>query len=297
MDENQNKPEENLPQKGQQQIPPAQTTESSTKQPNEMEVHSHGHVHEKKKWKEYVFQFIMLLLAVILGFWAENLREKNEESNKEEEYMHSLISDIEKDSAMMVEAELFILKQIREIDTLQELFSSNLQNGSAEVQKCYSLTNYIMQYYPVIFNEGTVSQLTSSGSMRMIKKRGVADSVMSYYNLIRGSEKQGQFYTGGINECLNVMYNVYDIDYLRTKFIKLPDTTIVGKDTTITEKDVIIHVKPNATSLLSTDPLQLRKLNAVMEGTKISANNFLAQLDQVFFQAERLLVFLRGKYE
>ena len=30
-----------------------------------MDVHSHEHVHEQKKWKEYVFQFFMLFLAVL----------------------------------------------------------------------------------------------------------------------------------------------------------------------------------------------------------------------------------------
>ena len=36
-----------------------------------MEVHHHGHVHETKKWKEYLFQFLMLFLAVFCGFLAE----------------------------------------------------------------------------------------------------------------------------------------------------------------------------------------------------------------------------------
>src|SRR5687768_14267296 len=40
-------------------------------QTQQMEVHHHGHVHEKKKWKEYVFQFFMLFLAVFCGFLAE----------------------------------------------------------------------------------------------------------------------------------------------------------------------------------------------------------------------------------
>jgi hypothetical protein len=40
-------------------------------QPSTMEVHHHGHVHEKKKWKEYLFQFLMLFLAVFCGFLAE----------------------------------------------------------------------------------------------------------------------------------------------------------------------------------------------------------------------------------
>jgi hypothetical protein len=41
-----------------------------------MEVHHHPDIHHKpKKWKEYFLEFLMIFLAVTLGFIAENLRE------------------------------------------------------------------------------------------------------------------------------------------------------------------------------------------------------------------------------
>ena len=39
-----------------------------------MEVHHHPHV-EKKNFKEYFLEFLMIFLAVTLGFFAENIRE------------------------------------------------------------------------------------------------------------------------------------------------------------------------------------------------------------------------------
>ena len=39
-----------------------------------MEVHHHPHV-EKKNFKEYFFEFVMIFLAVTMGFFAESLRE------------------------------------------------------------------------------------------------------------------------------------------------------------------------------------------------------------------------------
>ena len=40
-----------------------------------MEVHKHPHhVTHKKKWGEYLLEFLMLFLAVFLGFVAENIR-------------------------------------------------------------------------------------------------------------------------------------------------------------------------------------------------------------------------------
>ncbi len=39
-----------------------------------MEVHHHPHV-EKKSFKEYFLEFLLIFLAVTLGFFAESLKE------------------------------------------------------------------------------------------------------------------------------------------------------------------------------------------------------------------------------
>ena len=39
-----------------------------------MEVHAHSHT-ARKKWTHYFWEFLMLFLAVSLGFYAENTRE------------------------------------------------------------------------------------------------------------------------------------------------------------------------------------------------------------------------------
>jgi hypothetical protein len=61
-------------------LPVAKTTPTELQQtinpqptnPEKMEVHHHGHIHENKKWKEYLFEFLMIFLAVTLGFFVEN---------------------------------------------------------------------------------------------------------------------------------------------------------------------------------------------------------------------------------
>src|SRR4051794_36842467 len=59
-------------------------TESQT--PEDMEVHHHPHVHHEKKWSGYLFEFIMLFLAVSAGFFVENQREHYVENNRAEQY-------------------------------------------------------------------------------------------------------------------------------------------------------------------------------------------------------------------
>jgi hypothetical protein len=65
-----------------------------------MEVHHHPHV-EKKNFKEYFLEFIMIFLAVTLGFFAESYREHLSDRSKEKEYISSLIEDIKIDTTQL----------------------------------------------------------------------------------------------------------------------------------------------------------------------------------------------------
>ena len=58
-----------------------------------MEVHHHSH--HPKKWKEYLTEFLMLFLAVSMGFVAENLREKHVENERSEELIQAFIIDVQ----------------------------------------------------------------------------------------------------------------------------------------------------------------------------------------------------------
>jgi len=72
--------------------PAPEPTSSNTA---DMEVHHHPDLHHKrKKAKEYFLEFFMIFLAVTLGFFAESLRESISDSNKEHEYMQSLLNDM-----------------------------------------------------------------------------------------------------------------------------------------------------------------------------------------------------------
>ena len=62
-----------------------------------MEVHHHPEV-EKKGFKEYLAEGLMIFVAVMLGFIAENVREGIGERSREKEYMESLLQDLKADS-------------------------------------------------------------------------------------------------------------------------------------------------------------------------------------------------------
>jgi hypothetical protein len=54
-----------------------------------MEVHHHPVV-ERKGFKEYILEGLMIFLAVTLGFFAESIREKIADKEKEREYITAM---------------------------------------------------------------------------------------------------------------------------------------------------------------------------------------------------------------
>ncbi len=62
-----------------------------------MEVHHHSH--HPKKWKEYISEFLMLFLAVSLGFLAENVREEQIIEHQTESVLAQLRVELMQDTA------------------------------------------------------------------------------------------------------------------------------------------------------------------------------------------------------
>ena len=53
-----------------------------------MEVHHHPTV-DKKNFKEYFLEFLMIFLAVTMGFFAENIRKYFSERKTAKEYLEA----------------------------------------------------------------------------------------------------------------------------------------------------------------------------------------------------------------
>ncbi len=263
-----------------------QSTEPSTIQTEQMEVHHHGHVHEKKKWKEYVFQFLMLFLAVFLGFLAENVRETRVERHVEREYIESLMADLKSDFDVASRNEISIFAQAEKIDSLQDLLFIDLQNHPDRdrlSRKCYEMSASIKMFYSEFFNERTITQLLGTGGMRLIKKQGVADSIMDYHSHIKFVEVQKQLYINSINRGVESMYNIYDITSLKT----------------ILYDGNFYYPNPDSIKyeLLPVGRSEINRFVAILETIKIIAFTYKGYLEGMKYRSKRLHSFLAGKYD
>jgi len=142
-----------------------------------MEVHAHTHT-ARKKFTHYLWEFLMLFLAVFCGFLAENQREHMVEHKREKQYMQNLLQDLKRDStALALEIRLRILRSMRADSLIMELDSADKIINTANI---YLHAYYLTPLRIFGYSNVTIEQLKNSGSMRLIRKKGVADRVTSY---------------------------------------------------------------------------------------------------------------------
>ena len=145
-----------------------------------MEVHSHTHT-PRKKWTHYLWEFIMLFLAVFCGFMAENFREHTVEHRREKQYMVSLVSDMVLDIESLKQSSASRKQLINYYDSLVLLLEHRDKNNMNDI---YFYARPLFRMTPFSYHDRTIVQLKSSGGLRLVRNKKVADSITIYDNEI-----------------------------------------------------------------------------------------------------------------
>ena len=154
-----------------------------------MEIHNHSHT-ARKKWNHYFWEFLMLFLAVTLGFFVENQREHYIEHKREKAYIRSLIRDLKQDTASVNHSAMLRTNVRNMVDSLLILLKTE------KPQQVSSRIYYLARKIPYSdgrfsFNTKTFDQLKSSGNLRLIRKIEVLDSISDYYHDASNAANRG----------------------------------------------------------------------------------------------------------
>ena len=143
-----------------------------------MEVHAHTHT-ARKKWTHYFWEFLMLFLAVTLGFFVENQREHYIERHRAAVLAHSLVEDLKKDTSSLNKT---INACIRKINDLKELVQL-LRKNEAGVKDTMIYKKALLVQFATRFlrAEGTYKQIVNSGSLRYFDQSLV--NLMNQYDI------------------------------------------------------------------------------------------------------------------
>jgi hypothetical protein len=224
-----------------------------------MEVHHHPHV-EKKSFKEYLLEGLMIFLAVSMGFFAESIREHITESKHEVEYMKSLVNDLQLDTAYFAISNETRDTAISASRTLLRYFKANPSAARLPVQYHFLLSksNALRMF---INHSGTIDQLKSSGSIRLVRNKEIVDSIESYYNQIKRIDNLNNIYLSQqqvANELVNKLVvakdNINNYDSLFQYKKDLPASTYFSLN------DAYLNEYIN---------YQISRLNANINGKKI----------------------------
>ena len=211
-----------------------------------MEVHHHPDLHHKPKpWKEYFLEFIMIFLAVTLGFFAESFREYRSDRAKEKEYIEGFIKDLSKDVEELntVISQNYDLAQ--GIYGLEGDFSLYLNRGKRDsnlikktvdsfnrvgvLDRIYDgCTKYLTTSYRFKTHDATMVQLRNSGGFRLIQKDHAADSIATYDLVNLNTEYEEKIYVDEFAVIYDLWAHTFDLSYVAGKKDPITESALIS---------------------------------------------------------------------
>jgi hypothetical protein len=154
-----------------------------------MEVHTHTHT-ARKKWTHYLWEFLMLFLAVFCGFLAENQREHMIENRRRKQYMQSMIKDLKADTALINRCIHQLTYIIDGHDSLEYMLENKKDDEDFLKKLYYYNTAVTYMDFFVDWTQGTFEELKSSGNLRLITSKRVREEIQDYETLKQWAKDQ-----------------------------------------------------------------------------------------------------------
>jgi hypothetical protein len=249
-----------------------QTSEISKSEIENMEVHHHPHV-EKKNFKEYFLEFLMIFLAVTLGFFAENIREHLSDNTKEKEYIESLVEDIKIDTTQLSKLITIYSKAEIEIDTLllyfDDIHKTTDNPFNRNMQPLYGFGHFV-------YTDRTMQQLKNTGALRLIQSMAVSNSIIQYDAQAHIALAADEFLERMLeNDIANKIFDQHKVDEMLRKHIQFSASTNL---------------------LLTDNNAVLGEFYNEINGYKYSLLDSQAKLENLNATASQLIAFLKKEY-
>lgn len=191
-----------------------------------MEVHHHPHV-EKKSFKEYFLEFLMIFLAVTLGFFAENIREHHSEKENAKRFLETYRDELEQQRNIFDVYKRIFQAKVINCDSLKFIFYQNEENKKLDVLKRLMVPAISLVDIPI--NTSSYDQIVNSGALRYINNIALRDSMSVYKGMIETNKD----YNLRLNQTLvNITFDI-------SKLLDLHD--VVSTDTS-QSYDVVNHI-------------------------------------------------------
>ena len=199
----------------------AKTETTTDKESDTMEVHHHSKEHHPKKLKDYLFEFLMLFLAVTAGFFMENQREHYVEHKREKQFARQLLTDLRMDSVLFERRESQYQSIQKGYDNLNYLLIQKNDATDKEVLEALLPVAYV---FDILVTTTTYNQMKSSGALRYIRNWDLTANLQKYYDVllpraISLAENSRDYYFDNINPFYLTHFRIQDIDLYEDSLI------------------------------------------------------------------------------
>lgn len=137
---------------------------------------------KKRDWNSYLKEFLMLFLAIVLGFFVENLRESYVEQKSADVLAQSMLEDLKQDRVALEEAIRFVQEKDEEIQNFLEMLHK--PKTSWDTLTFYKSMTMVFATFPFSPTDGTYSQMKSSGTLRFFNQK-LVNKMNAYDNQLK----------------------------------------------------------------------------------------------------------------
>ena len=141
--------------------------------------HVHHHAHGPKRWTAYLGEFLMLFLAVTLGFFVENYREQTVERHREHVVMRQVLEDLRADR-QRADSNLALRRwRAAKMDSLLAIHAGRAI--TAHAPEVYYFGQMVRNRYLFQPSTGAFAQLENGGGLRLIDNVAVLRAIQQYH--------------------------------------------------------------------------------------------------------------------
>ena len=171
-----------------------------------MEVHHHSRT-PREKWTHYLWEFFMLFLAVTGGFFAENKREKIQDSHRVNEFMCKISNDLRADIVAIGKLKQDRIKRNIQCDSLIMLLTNTPATGGRI--KTYYYGRYATRRIHFRPQDATLQQLKNTGDLRLVENSEVLDAINNYEQMLKYNDENVQVEEKELSEISNLSAKIF----------------------------------------------------------------------------------------
>ena len=203
-----------------------------------MEVHHHPHV-EKKNFKEYFLEFLMIFLAVTMGFFAESLREKIVNNEKETHYLQGIAEDLKQDTAELSVVLKYQNILLKKMDSALSIPVADLKNIDVQDTFFHQFFYFYSWEKEFVQNNNTFTQLSNGSGFSVIRRQETIDSISRLNtNCIFEVIDNGKYYLNYYDKVVEFATQLMDLPVIPPTYDDTLLTIIPHKKEIFTRYDI-----------------------------------------------------------